>query len=93
MKTTNFGLRVVWRTISRARSGAQAGAKLGRDYMAERREWQVPSGDGTQETWTQKGPSFPDREKPTTSLRLEDLNIGFPRKRLGSYARPQWRSW
>lgn len=59
MKTTNFGLHVVWRTNSRARSEAQAGTKLCGDHMAERREWQVPSGDGTQGTWAQKETILP----------------------------------
>lgn len=40
-----------------------------------------------------KRASFPDEEHLRTSQRPEDLNIGFPRKRLGKYVRPQWPSW
>lgn len=40
--------------ISKARSRAQAREAWGRNYMEKRKEWQVPSGDGTPRTWTQK---------------------------------------
>lgn len=40
-----------------------------------------------------KRASFPGEENLRTSLRPEDLNTGFPRKRLRKYVRPQWPSW
>lgn len=79
--------------ISRARSRAHTGTKSGGYYKEEGRGWPVPKGDGAQKTSPpEKRASFTDGEMLRTSLWLEDLKAGFPRRGLGKYSRPQWQS-